>query len=59
MPFPRSLLSECSNNINIIKRLEYLSLGVTYHQVIQPHIVDLVVVEKEKSICAEKIETKH
>jgi len=59
MPFPRSLSSECSNNINIIKRLEYLPLGVKYHQIIQPHIVDLVVVEKEKSICARKIETKH
>jgi len=59
MPFPRPLSSECSNNTNIIKRLEYLPLGEKYHQVIQPHIVDLVVVENEKSICAEKIETKH
>jgi len=59
MPLLRSLSSECSNNINIIKRLEYFPLGVTHHQVIQPHIVDLVVLEKEKSIRAEKIETKH
>jgi hypothetical protein len=42
MPFLRSLCGECSNNINIIKWLEYLPLGVTYHQVIEPHIIDLV-----------------
>jgi len=42
MPFPRPLSSECSKNINIIKWLEYLPLGVTYHQVIESHIVDLV-----------------
>ena len=42
MPFPQPLSSECSNNINIIKWLEYLPLGVTYHQVIQPVVVDLV-----------------
>jgi len=42
MPFPIPLCSECSNNINIIKWLEYLPLGVTYRQVIEPYIVDLV-----------------
>ena len=42
MPFLRPLGGECSNNINIIKWLEYLPLGVTYHQVIEPHIVDHV-----------------
>jgi len=42
MPFLRPLYGECSNNINIIKWLEYLPLGVTYHQMIEPHIVDLV-----------------
>jgi len=38
MPFSRPFCGECSNNINIIKWLEYLSLDVTYHQVIEPHI---------------------
>ena len=42
MPFLRPLCDECSNNINIIKWLEYLPLSVTYNQVIEPHIVDLV-----------------
>jgi len=42
MPFPRPLCDECSNNINIIKWLEDLPLDVTYHQVIEPHIVDHV-----------------
>jgi len=42
MSFPKPLCSECSNNINIIKWFEYLSLGITYHQVIEQHIVDLV-----------------
>jgi len=42
MLFPRPLCDECSNNINIIKWLEYLPLDVTYHQVIEPHIVDHV-----------------
>jgi len=42
MSFPRTLCSKCSNNINIIKWLEYLLFGVTYHQVIEPHIIDLV-----------------
>ena len=42
MPFPRSFCGECSNNINIIKRLEYIPFSVAYHQVIEPHIVDLV-----------------
>jgi len=41
MPFSRPLCSECSNNINIIKWLEYFLFGVTY-QVIEPHTVDLV-----------------
>jgi len=42
MPFPRPLCAECLNNINIIKWLEYLPLGVTYHHIIKPPIVDLV-----------------
>jgi len=42
MPLPWPLCGECSNNININKWLEYLPLGVTYHKVIEPHIVDLV-----------------
>jgi len=42
MHFPKPLCGECSNKINIIKWLEYLPLGVTYHQVIEAHIVDLV-----------------
>jgi len=42
MPFLRPLCDECLNNINIIKWLEYFPLDVTYHQVIEPHIVDLV-----------------
>jgi len=42
MPFLRPLCDECSNNIKIIKWLEYLLLNVTYHQVIEPHIVDYV-----------------
>jgi len=40
MPFLKPLCGECLNNINTW--LEYLPLGVTYHQVIEPHIVDLV-----------------
>jgi len=43
MPIPRPLCGEYSNNINIIKWLEYLPLGVTYHQVIKSHIIDIVV----------------
>jgi len=42
MPFLRPLCGECSNNINIMKWREYFLLGVTYHQVIEPQIVDLV-----------------
>jgi len=42
MSFPRPLCNECSKNINNIKSLEYFLLGVTYHQVIEPHIIDLV-----------------
>ena len=42
MTFLGPLCGECSNNINIIKWLEYLLFGVTYHQVIEPHIVDLI-----------------
>ena len=42
MPFLRPFCGECLNNTNIIKWLEYLPLGVTYHQVIEPHIVDHV-----------------
>ena len=42
MSFPRPLCGECSNNINIIKWLEYLALDVTYNQVNEPHIVDFV-----------------
>jgi len=42
MSFMRTLCNECLNNINIIKWLEYIPLGVTNHQVIEPHIVDLV-----------------
>ena len=43
MSFSIPLCDECSNNINIIKWLEYLMFGVAYLQVIEPHIVDLVV----------------
>jgi len=42
MLFSIPLCDECSNNIKIIKWLEYLPLDVTYHQVIEPHIVDHV-----------------
>ena len=55
MPFPRPLCGECSNNINIIKWLEYLPLGVTYHQVIEPHIVDLVAQFSLDNFIVEKI----
>jgi len=39
MSFPRLFCGECSNNINIIKWLDYLPFSVTYDQVIEPHIV--------------------
>ena len=53
MLFPRPLCDECSNNINIIKWLEYLPIDVTYHQVIEPHIVDHVA--NNSFSCAYKI----
>jgi len=62
MPFLRPIYGECSNNINIIKWLEYLQFDIKYHQVIKAHIVylgsnlDLIIFIAEKALSTDVVD---